>query len=153
VYARSRNFLRHECAVCAYSGETMIYNILYGITTCVSFLITMLVWSVIRLHRMHEIQTIATDVPVAWSVCHTFLPGGNGWTDRGPVWGVDTWGPKKHCIEWGSQSPSEERGDLMQLFPNFCSHFHVWIVLLEGRNGRGLSDELHKLLCLTGICN
>jgi len=24
---------------------------------------------------------------------------------RGPAWGVDSWGPKKHCIRWGCKLP------------------------------------------------
>jgi len=39
------------------------------------------------------------------SVCHTAALCKNGRTDRGPVRGADSWGPKAHCIRWGPDPP------------------------------------------------
>jgi len=48
-------------------------------------------------HRLQETWTLAVDVPgVCQSVClsHSFTK--RGWTDRGPVWGGDSWEPNEH---------------------------------------------------------
>jgi len=38
------------------------------------------------------------------SVCHAASVCKNSWTDRGPVWGEDSWRPKEHCVRRGSWS-------------------------------------------------
>jgi len=56
---------------------------------------------IIRLHQMHEMQSIVTDIPVAWGVCQCVSPPWlckNGWLNRGPVCSGCSWGPKEHCI-------------------------------------------------------
>jgi len=40
----------------------------------------------------------------------------NGLMDQGSVWDGDSWGPKKHCLKWGSISlgPMARGGDSMR---------------------------------------
>jgi len=67
--------------------------------------------------RVHEIRTIATDVPVAWCVCHAAAPYKSCCTDRGPLWGGE-WrllGPKEHSITRGSRFPPRIRCGLCQI--------------------------------------
>jgi len=42
---------------------------------------------------------------ICQSLCLTASACKLGWTDRGPAWGGDSWGPKKHCIRWESWIP------------------------------------------------
>jgi len=66
-----------------------------------------------RLHRMHEMQTIVTDVHgVCLSVCHAphirFAAQKNGWTDQAAVYGEHSWRPTEHCVRRESWAPHRE---------------------------------------------
>jgi len=64
-----------------------------------------------RPHRMHSLHNAAycdrrsrRVVCLSASLTHSYATQ-NGWTDRGPVRGGDSWGPKAHCIRWESRCP------------------------------------------------
>jgi len=49
------------------------------------------------------------------SVCHAASLGlavciVGGWTDRGTVWGEDSWGPMEHCVRRGGGGPGLSEG-------------------------------------------
>jgi len=61
-----------------------------------------------RPHRMHEMRTTAIDIPgVCQYVCLSCRRGlcENGSTDRRPVYGEDSWGPKNIVLDGDSQFP------------------------------------------------
>jgi len=72
----------------------------------------------VRLQRVHEMQTIVTDVcvnvrpAVRLSVTRLILASlyKNSWTDQDPVWGEHTWGPK---VLAGHPDPPAERWDII----------------------------------------
>jgi len=60
---------------------------------------------VYRLHRVHEMQPIATDsqsVSLSVTRLHSASLCKNGRTDQDHIWVEHSWGPKKHCVRWGS---------------------------------------------------
>jgi len=71
-------------------------------------------WCIMRLHRIHEMLTILTDVrgvclSVSLSVTRLIsaLLCKNGWTDQDAVWGKHSRGPMEHCVRRGFWSPTE----------------------------------------------
>jgi len=58
---------------------------------------------------MHEMMAVATDVPLAWCVSRSVWK--IGCTDRGPVWGGESGGPK-NTIRWVGVLIPEGEGDL-----------------------------------------
>jgi len=84
------------------------------------------------------VKPVATDKPVEWrvSVCYADAPYKNGSTDRGPVRGKSSWGPKEHCVKWWSDFPTE-RGRKGAILP---------AVLWEAKGERGFDAAITKLL-------
>jgi len=76
-------------------------------------------------------QTIAIDDPGRLSVCRVVLCGlmyKHGWTDRGPAWDGDSWGPTKHWTGVVSRFSPLIRCNLRQIIrpltvaTNCCCH-------------------------------
>jgi len=71
-----------------------VFVVLRRVRNCMTIIII-----IVRRHRTHEMQTIVVGISgVCQSPCHAVSLCRCGWTDRGPAWGGDSWGPKEHCI-------------------------------------------------------
>jgi len=72
-------------------------------------------------------------------------PCKNGWTDRGPVWGIDFWGLKKHRIRSGPNLPvvMERRSGMLPIL------LYVWLICIHQIAPRLLRPSLESLV---GVC-
>jgi len=84
---------------------------------------------IFRLHKMHEMQTIVTNVPMACCVCQpvclpvtclTACTLQNGQMDRAPICGKDFWETKEYCIQRQSHSPAQIQCSLREITLDTC---------------------------------
>jgi len=90
--------------------------------------------TVIRPRRMHQMQTIATEVPVAWCVS-LWRPWAmqkrlNG---SGSIWDGDTCGPRDVVLDGEPRSPT----DSMRPSPNYFDRLLSALAVFD--------DDLHKI--------